>query len=49
MEPLTVDQKLTVQQKGHSKSVNKLAMINDHSFVSVGDDKRLIFWDLKTI
>lgn len=49
MEPLTVDQKLTAQQKGHSKSVNKLAVINNHSFVSVGDDKRLIFWNLKTI
>jgi len=49
LESLTVDQKLTAQQKGHSKSVNKLAVINDHSFVSVGDDKRLIFWDLKTI
>lgn len=48
MEPLRVDQKLTAEQKGHIKSVNKLAVVNDHSFVSVGDDKRLIFWDLKT-
>jgi WD40 repeat protein len=46
-EELTVQQKLTTKEGGHNKSVNKIAQINNQSFVSVGDDKQLIIWDLK--
>lgn len=45
-DELTVQQKLTIKEGGHNKSVNKIAQINNQSFVSVGDDKRLIIWDL---
>lgn len=45
-DELTVQQKLTIKEGGHYKSVNKVAQINNQSFVSVGDDKRLIIWNL---
>jgi WD40 repeat protein len=46
MNDLSIQSKRTVKEGGHSKSVNKIAEINNQSFVSVGDDKRLIIWDL---
>jgi len=40
-----VIQRLDLKSGGHKHSVNKLTKISETSFVSVGDDKRIICWD----
>lgn len=44
---LTLVQKLTSRQLGHSHSVNALHVIDDKNFCSVGDDKRIIWWSME--
>ncbi len=39
-------QKITVKEGGHTHSVNDISIIDDHTFVSVGDDRRVIVWKL---
>ncbi len=37
-------QRLDIKSGGHKHSVNKLVKINDETFASFGDDKRIIIW-----
>lgn len=39
-----VIQRIERKHGGHSHAVNDLWKVNEHEFVSVGDDKRIIFW-----
>lgn len=43
---LKVIQKIERKHKGHSHAVNAIYKINEFEFVSAGDDKRIIYWDL---
>ena len=42
-----VIQRLDMKSGGHKHSVNKLIKINDETFVSLSDDKRIIVWSNK--
>jgi WD40 repeat protein len=46
-ENLSVIQKIERKQGGHSHAVNSIAKINEFEIVTVGDDKRMNYWDLK--
>jgi len=41
---LEFQQRLDLKVGGHKHSVNKIRSLNDHSFVSVSDDKKIIVW-----
>lgn len=43
----SVLQKMDVKSGAHNRSVNNLVCINDKTFVSVGDDKKIIVWKQK--
>ena len=43
-ENLGIIKRLDAKEGGHRHSVNALAKINENSFVSVSDDKRIIVW-----
>lgn len=48
IEPeLQLVQKLMIIDGGHSHSVNGLHIIDNHNFCSVGDDRRIIWWQKK--
>lgn len=42
-------QRLDSKTKGHSHSVNKLAVIDRQTFASISDDRRIIFWEIETV
>jgi WD40 repeat protein len=42
---LEVVQKIERKQGGHSHAVNSICKIDELSFVTVGDDKRIIWWE----
>jgi WD40 repeat protein len=44
LSDLTIHQRLDLTQKGHRHSVNALQIINETTFVSASDDKRIICW-----
>lgn len=44
---MRVLQKIERKQGGHSHAVNALSKINESTFVSVGDDKRICYWEIK--
>ncbi|MES2587792.1 MAG: WD40 repeat domain-containing protein [Bacteroidota bacterium] len=44
---LKVIQKIELKQGGHSHSVNAFWKKSETEFVTVGDDKRIIYWELK--
>lgn len=39
-----VDQRIEFKDGGHNRSVNGLVVINDFTFVSYGDDKKIVVW-----
>ena len=39
-----VEQRIEFKQGGHNRSVNGLVYINDRTFASYGDDKKIIIW-----
>lgn len=39
-----VEQRIEFKQGGHNRSVNGLVSIDDQTFVSYGDDKKIIIW-----
>lgn len=39
-----VEQRMEIKQGGHNRSVNGIVLIDDHTFVSYGDDKKIIIW-----
>jgi WD40 repeat protein len=39
-------QRIDLKVGGHKHSVNQLISIDEHSFISVGDDKRIILWKI---
>lgn len=39
-----VEQRIEFKQGGHNRSVNGVVLIDKHSFVSYGDDKKIIIW-----
>lgn len=45
-QQMRVLQKLERKKGGHSHAVNALSKVNETRFVTVGDDKRLIYWEL---
>lgn len=44
---LSFIQKLDVKAGGHNHSVNDLTLISENSFISCGDDRRIILWELE--
>ena len=46
IDSMKVIQKLERKHGGHSHAVNAITKISETEFVSVGDDKRLIYWDI---
>jgi len=44
---LQLMQRLERKHGGHTHVVNRLVKINDHQFASVGDDRRIIVWDIE--
>jgi WD40 repeat protein len=45
-ESLTIQKRLEKRDGGHSHVVNRLAKINEHKFISVGDDRQIIVWEI---
>lgn len=41
-------QKITSKEGGHRHSVNKLVELSETTFASMGDDKRIIIWNINT-
>lgn len=39
-----VEQRIELKQGGHNRSVNGIVFIDTHTFVSYGDDKKIIIW-----
>lgn len=39
-----VEQRIELKQGGHNRSVNGIVLIDNHTFVSYGDDKKIIIW-----
>lgn len=39
-----VEQRMEFKNGGHNRSVNGLVYINEHTFASYGDDKKIIIW-----
>ncbi len=48
-ELLNIKQRLDFKAGGHKHSVNALAKINEQSFVSCSDDKKLVLWKLNSL
>lgn len=44
LSDLSIHQRLDLKQKGHRHSVNALQIINETTFASASDDKRIICW-----
>ena len=44
-----IKQRLDLKSGGHKHSVNALSMINENSFASCSDDKKVIVWGLKKL
>ena len=42
----SVISKLERKQGGHSHAVNDICKLDEHTLCSVGDDKRIIIWDV---
>lgn len=45
-DTLTVLKRLEKRDGGHSHVVNRLAKVNENMFLSVGDDRQLIVWEI---
>lgn len=44
-----VEQRMEFKEGGHNRSVNGLVFIDDQTFVSYGDDKKIIIWKKESI
>lgn len=44
LQDLSIYQRIDLKQKGHRHSVNALQILDDTSFVSASDDKRILCW-----
>ncbi|MDF3026122.1 MAG: repeat-containing protein [Fluviicola sp.] len=40
-----VEQRIEFKQGGHNRSVNGIVLVNKHTFVTYGDDKKIIIWE----
>jgi len=45
-QTMKIIKRLEKRDGGHSHVVNRLAKINEHQFLSVGDDRKIILWDI---
>lgn len=46
-EKLTILKRIERRDGGHSHVVNRLQKVTEHAFLSVGDDRRIILWEVQ--